>query len=507
MAEAIQELAIVLGLDASDLENGIAHAANNLRMVADKASAAVNGVSEAVTGSSGQAVAASASVQASVSQIGTAAEGASKKAQSAFGSLTSSLGALKKSLAGVLTTLVGGLASAKAFNDYIETSNGLETMSRKTGIAVQELDAWSKANVAAGGSAEALQSTLENFYKKTGRPATEFFKLGQRIEGMSRLQAQRFLETQGVALDAIPIFLKGQKAADELVAKYRRTAFTEQDTKLARAFKNAWMDFRIAAGDVASTIFRAVLPALTAIGRWMESLATLIRDNIQFLTILGGVLTVVFGARHLGEIKAMITAVKAFGVSLSASLLPLTAIVAAVVAIGLAIDDLLTFAQGGDSMIERMMRSIGIGSETIEEVRNSFKTLFDALGKAWDALKPLFGGAVSVALKIISGILTAIAVTLAGLIALITTVVTKIGDWGKALYDLLPSFDDIGKFFAWLGDLASNVGQKIKDAFLDAFKPIIDLVNLAKQGVGGVWNGIKNALGFGNKDNPPSAQQ
>jgi hypothetical protein len=310
-----------------------------------------------------------------------------------------------------------------------------------------------------------------------------------------------------VALDAIPIFLKGQKAADELVSKYRQTAFTEKDTKLARAFKNAWDDFRIAAGDVASVAFRAVLPALTALGRWMERLMKLVRDNIQFLTILGGVLAVVFGAKHLSEIKAMIMAVKAFGVALSTSFLPLTAIVAAVVALGLAIDDLMTFAQGGDSMIERMMRSIGIGSETIEEVRKSFGTLFDAIGKVWDAVKPLFSGALSLALKAISGLLTGIAVIIAGLIAAITTVVTKIDDWAKALYNLMPSFSDIGKFFAKLGDLASEVGQKIKDAFLDAFKPVIELFEMAKGGVGKVWDGVKNIFGFGKKDNPPSAQQ
>jgi hypothetical protein len=530
MADIVQELAIVLGVDASGLEKGIHQAATALQSVADQASAAVGGVAEAVTGSSGQAVAASASVQTSVTQIGKAAEDASKKAKGAFGSLASSLGSLKKSLAGVLTTLVGGLASAKAFDDYINKANGLETMSRKTGIAVKELDAWSKANVAAGGTAEALQSTLENFYKKTGRPATEFFKLGQRIEGMSRLQAQRFLETQGVALDAIPIFLKGQKAADELVSKYRQTAFTEKDTKLARAFKNAWDDFRTAAGDVASVAFRAVLPALTALGRWMERLMKLVRDNIQFLTILGVVLAVAFGAKHLGEIKAMIMAVKAFGIALSTSFLPLTAIVAAVVALGLAIDDLMTFAQGGDSMIERMMRSIGIGSETIEEVRKSFGTLFDAIGKVWDAVKPLFSGALSLALKAISGLLTGIAVIIAGLIAAVTTVITKIDDWAKALYNLMPSFDDIGKFFGKVGTWVDDAAKQIKEGFSKAFdivgawvkglfgdwfksfvstfiEPIKNLAEAAKGGVSGLWNAAKDALGFGKKDNPPSAQQ
>jgi hypothetical protein len=239
----------------------------------------------------------------------------------------------------------------------------------------------------------------------------------------------------------------------------------------------------------------------------MEKLMKLIRDNIQFLTILGGVLAVAFGAKHLAEIKAMITAVKAFGLALKTSFLPLTAIVAAVVALGLAIDDLMTFAQGGDSMIERMMRSIGIGSETIEEVRKSFGTLFDAIGKIWDAVKPLFSGAISLALKAISGLLTGIAVIIAGLIAAVTTVITKIDDWAKALYNLMPSFSDIGKFFAKLGDLASEVGQKIKDAFLDAFKPVIELFEIAKGGVGKVWDGVKNIFGFGKKDNPPSAQQ
>ena len=47
-----------------------------------------------------------------------------------------------------------------------------------------------------------------------------------------------------------PFFSTGRKAADALVAKYRKTAFTTQDAKNAQAFKTAWLDFKVAAQDV-----------------------------------------------------------------------------------------------------------------------------------------------------------------------------------------------------------------------------------------------------------------
>ena len=505
MANAIEELVIALGLDVSEMQDGIRAAQDHLQELGRVASSAVDAVAQGVTGNAGQAVAASQNVSVALSQTGDKGKAAADKISKAFGGLPSVLNSVRHSVLGLVTALGSALLGAKGFDDYIKTANGFEALSRKTGIAIEELDAWSKANEAAGGSAEALQSTLESFYKKTGRPATEIFKLGEKISGMSQLQAQRFLQAQGVALDAVPVFLKGQREAEKLVEKYRKTAFTAEDAKLARAYKNAWGDFARQLQSVGAVIFRAVLPAFTAVGRFLERLAKIVGENIRVFVVAGTALALAFGVKQLGNIKSIISAVKAFGLALKGSLLPLTAIVAAVVAIGLAIDDLMTFAEGGDSMIERMMRSIGIGSETIEELRTAFKGVFGAFEKFWTAVKPLVGGVLKAALKGVSAVLIGIVGAITAIVAGVVALITKLDDIGSALWDgIKAAFEGVGE---WVKGLFSEWFKSFLSGFIE---PIKNIAEAAKNGVGALWKAAKNALGIGEGDKgtpPPTAAQ
>lgn len=511
----IQELTIALGLDIKDLASGARQVTGTLEQMSRDASGAVQALAASVTGSAGQATAATAETAAALENAGRTGEKAAQRIGSGFGGLPNVLESVRGKVLGLVGVFASAFLGAKTFDDYLQQADGLGQLSRKTGIAVDELDAWSKANEAAGGSAQALQSTLENFYKKTGRPATEFFKLGQKIEGMSQLQAQRFLRAHGVALDAMPVFLKGQKAADQLVAKYRRTAFTAYDAKLARDYKNAWADFKIAASDVASVFIRAAIPALTAVGRALERFATIIRENIPLVVAFGGVLAVAFGAKAIANIKGIISAVKAFGLTLNASIWPIAAIAAGIAAIALAVEDLWTFATGGDSVLEDLLSSMGVGKDTIEQIRSAIQAVFGVWSKLWDELKPVVSGVVSGAFKVIAGVLLGIAGLITVLVSGIAWVISSIDDWAKALYELLPGFKEIGGWFAKIGELATGLGTTIKNALSGVLGDLVGIfsewfgafistfIDPIKNAAKNVFRGIGRFLGFGGKDNPP----
>ena len=486
-SQVIDELAIVLGLDASQLDAALAKTGEKLQQMGEGAEQILGELAD------------------SLFQTGTASEESANRISKAYQPLGKVFDSVRSHVLRLVSALGATLAGAMAFNSYLEDADGLGQLSRKTGIAVEELDAWGKANEAAGGSAKALQGTLENFYKRTGRPATEFFKLGEKIAGMSELQAQKFLQAQGVALDAVPVFLKGQRAAEELVAKYRQTAFTAQDAKLAREYKNAWADFRTAAQDVAAVFIRAVMPALTWVGRMLERGARLVRENIEFVKAFGVVLGVVFGARLLANIGAAVTAVKLFGAQLWASLAPVLAIGAAVAAIALALEDLWGFAEGKDSLIERMMRSFGIGQDAIEALRASIGAMFDSLKQAWREIQSALSTIAGGLLKAIAGVLIVISGLITGLVAGIAGIVTNIDDWAKALYDLMPSFSDIGAFFAQVGDWAKGAAETIRSAFLGAFDAVKDVLDTISNGLSGAWERTKNFFGFGGNEPPPPA--
>ena len=393
-----------------------------------------------------------------------------------------------RSKLGLLAATFGLVAGgAETFGNYVDKSESLARLSTQLGVSVRELDAFGKAAEAAGGSAESIFASMKAYFQQTGRPAEEVFQLASKVEGMSRGAAQRFLQAQGVALDAIPIFLQGQKALDALMAKYRKTAFTAQDSRNARAFKVAWMDFKIAAQDVGNVFVRLVLPGVTRLLDGLSGLVGIVRENSRAFALLAVGFGLVFGLKNLNAIKNAILAVRTFGVAIKMAALPVTAIAAGVAALVLAIDDLIGFAQGADSLLERMLKKMGAGSADIEELRESLKTLGEGFTWLWDKVKPLLGGALTLVFK-------AVSVVIVGLVAAINGLV-------------------IGFFTLWrtakkIGKEIASVFTAIPDAIIEALKTawqtltgwFDDAADLIKKKIGepikGLFGGIGKFLGF-----------
>ncbi len=476
MADVVQELVVAIGLDASGLRG------------LDRAVASVG---DAVGSSTAKVDAAAKKTADAMAKAGEVGRRAAEKIKDSWGSLTPVLNALKGGFAGLIAALAGAGAASKLFSNYIDQGDKLSNLSRELGISAREIDAWSKANAAAGGSAEALQGSLKAFYQSTGRPATEFFKLGEKIEGMSKRQADAFLRAQGVATDAIPIFLNGQKAAEELVQKYRKTAFTAQDARNASNFKTAWMDFRIAVQGVGNTFIRHLVPAMTKVIGTLEKMISYVQENIQFFTVMGGVMAAVFAVKNLEAIKAAALAVKAFGLSVKGALLPLTAIAAAILAAAMAFDDLLTFAQGGDSIFGRMLENLGMTSDEIEGIRKTLQGMGEAFGKAWDAVKPFLKGALQLALKGVAVLIIPIISLLAAVVAGLTKCAQWVADFGRSVADAFTdAYDALTECIDWLADF----GQSVADAFTEAFDALTDFFGSIGEAIESAFDGVTDFI-------------
>lgn len=489
MSDYIQELAIAIGLDADGLQKGLEQAQTSITEAMQSAKHELEQVEVTAVSASNTSAATLKKLDEKVEEVGNSATETAKEIKTSFGGLGPVFEMLKSKIAaitGVLGLMAGG---AETFTNYIEQSDALGTLSTQLGISEQELDAWAKANEVAGGSAEALFESLKTYYDQTGRPAEEFFKLGEKIEGMTRRQAQAYLQAQGVAWDAIPVFLEGQKAADELVAKYRKTAFTSQDAKNARAFKVAWMDFKVAAQDVGNGLVRLVLPAIKGVIEMLTSFVTLVRENARAIMIFGAGLMLAFAPRAVGQIKAAVSAVKAFAVASKVALLPIAAVAAGVATLALVIDDLIGFGEGADSMLERVMRSLGMTSEDIESVRSAVSGAIDAFSSLWESVKPFAGDVLKGVFKGLAFVIGAVATVVTGLIAVVVGLgigMTKTAkDMGRAIGqtvdDIANSLSEIkatvsdalshswDSVVAWFESWPTKIDEKIIDPLSHAF--------------------------------------
>lgn len=483
----IDELLISIGLDAKEFAKGVDAVRGKVESFATTAKEQFEAVGTQSKDTGAVSALSFSRAGERVQKLGEASKEAAAAISDSFKGAAPAIELVRSKL-GLLAAAFGLVAGgAQTFSNYIDKSESLGKLSTQLGVSVRELDAFGKAAEAAGGSAESIFSSMKTYFQQTGRPAEEVFQLASKVEGMSRGAAQRFLQAQGVALDAIPIFLQGQKALDALMAKYRKTAFTAQDSRNARAFKVAWMDFKIAAQDVGNVFVRLVLPGVTKVLDGLSGLVGIIRENARAFALLAVGFGLVFGLKNLNAIKNAILAVRTFGVAVKMAALPVTVIAAGVAALVLAIDDLIGFAQGADSLFERMLKKMGDGAADIEEFRESLKTLGAAFSWLWDKVKPLLGGALTLVFK-------AVSVAIVGVVGAINGVVI-------GFITLWRTAKKIGKEIA-------SVFTSIPDAIIEALKTawqtltgwFDDAADLIKKKIGepikGLFGGIGKFLGF-----------
>lgn len=501
----IDELLISIGLDAKEFAKGVDAVRGKVENFATKAKEQFEAVGTESKDSGAVSALSFSRAGERVKKLGEASKEAAAAISDSFKGAAPAIELVRSKL-GLLAATFGLVAGgAQTFSNYVDKSESLARLSTQLGVSVRELDAFGKAAEAAGGSAESIFASMKAYYQQSGRPAEEVFQLASKVEGMSRGAAQRFLQAQGVALDAIPIFLQGQKALDALMAKYRKTAFTAQDSRNARAFKVAWMDFKIAAQDVGNVFVRLVLPGVTKVLDGLSGLVGIIRENTRAFALLAVGFGLVFGLKNLNAIKNAILAVRTFGVAVKMAALPVTAIAAGIAALALAIDDLMGFAQGADSLFERMLKKMGAGAADIEELRESLKTLGEGFTWLWDKVKPLLGGALTLVFK-------AVSVVIVGLVGAINGVVI--------------GFNTLWQTAKKVGKGIASVFTAIPDAIIEALKTawqtltgwFDNAADLIKKKIGepikGLFGGIGKFLGFSGdkaeeekKDQPTSTRE
>lgn len=224
----------------------------------------------------------------------------------------------------------------------------------------------------------------------------------------------------------------------------------------------------------------------------------------------------VFAAKNISAIKQAVAAMRAFGVAVKMAALPVTAIVVGVASLALAIDDLIGFASGADSMFERMLKSFGMTSEQIEDLRTNIQAVGKAFGWLWDAVKPLLSGALSVVFKVLAGAVLGVVVVIEGLILGFQTLwntAKKVGkDIAGAFSEAIDFVEQLISDVASFGSNLANLFSGIPDAIVSGLESAWDSVvawfgkwgDLIKDKVGGeikgFFKGVGDFFSFGSDD-------
>lgn len=367
--------------------------------IGDQTAAAV----ESVKNNSDAATASMRQASQAGQKAGKDIEKGAKQGSQALQKLDSMASKVFSAIKGYAGPLAAMFGAKMMFTNFIDEGDKLDKLSKEVRMNVSELDAWRKANVAAGGSADAFTNALKSFTDRTGASASVFLRMGKQLNGMNDAQANYALKYLGLTRESAAVFLQNNKQMNELVGKYRQMALSPKDAENARRFKIQWEITTMSMKNLGNQVAKVFLPYIDKGMKKFGDFTDFVAQHSEFIKI---VLELVAGAAAiaLGPKSALMLGGKALGLLAS----PVGLVVAGIVALALALDDLISFAKGGPSAFEDLLRSMGTSDDEIKELRKSFQDAWKAIQDLMDALKPVgdlflkaFGSVIKVAVETI----------------------------------------------------------------------------------------------------------
>lgn len=302
----------------------------------------------------------------------------------AFGEMQKSFMKLIKTI-GLFAVVRGTIQ--KSLNFY-EEAEQLDFLAEKTGIAAEKLQELGNASKRYGGTTESTAMSIENI--RTNKE--EYAKAGIKIEQdptktlenvakkMSKLKSDtekwRLAESLGIDEATTRTLIDGVEKYNEALkksAKYK--LYTKEDIARMRDYRQIQQDIRDGTNNIFGAIYRLLLPAITAVSKVIRSITDWLAEHEGAVKIVA---TLAIIAVAIGSVITVVKALNAAFLFLAANPVVLTimAIVAAITALYLIIDDFVGFLQGKSSVTGRILKALGAD---VDVVRKNFINLFNAI--------------------------------------------------------------------------------------------------------------------------------
>ena len=276
-----------------------------------------------------------------------------------------------------------------------------------------------------------------------------------------------------------------KKLEEERLKKAQLQRVTKEDIELYKRGREAFVKFQIAMSDFSAKLMRTLMPFIKGLLDKLNQFTDWISHNsnniIRFLTILASIITL-----------ALIPAVARFTAALLKN--PLAWVALLVVALALAIDDLIVYLKGGRSEFDAFWKWLGFAkgdTETLTKAINWLKTsgvdLLKTIGKVTAAFVAM--RAVASVLMVIQKAWNALSLSI-----LANPIILAIGLLIAAGWMLYKNWDGVCEGIAALLETVENAWQKAVDWTADLFQSIDDGAHALVADAGDAWDGLVNRV-------------
>lgn len=494
MANYIDSLMIALGLETSEVEEGVKQTEGYFKNLSNAIRSEMEAAGYSIKENEGilagmwriakeQSAEAAQEVNKTAEElqkVGEAAPAAKKAADNVKKIATEAkksqqeLRNLIKKITQLATPFLGGLGLNALIQQYTGATDQFGRMAKTFGADAVEIQTWTDAIGDAGFNANMFQMTMRRLSRQvigTGKTVTDVLtelstKTGADFDAMAKKYTidpatLAFIKESGSELGAI---LEANKAK----------AYTKEDIEIGRKYAYVMGEVKDSFNMLVAIGMRAIVPAITKIAEIMEKTIEYLRKH-EFLVkaaIIG-----IAAAITIALLPAL-TAMAAGAWAAIAPFLPLIAIIAAIV---LVIEDLYVYMKGGKSALGDLWAIFGTGPEIMANLTKAWETFKNVAVETWLVIKDAFevfwgyfGGVFKGMWRIVQNWFSLV----------------------KALFS-----GDFKKIWEEMKIYMSDIVGFIVDLIFSAFEALFDgITGIGKKVIPAIGKGLLNVATFGNAD-------
>ena len=346
-------------------------------------------------------------------QLGLDGSNAQKGMKDVENSISSGVSSIKNMLGGLAVAFAGAFSVQQAFSNYLSTADSMMKFSRSIGQNIEDMHAWGEAVTRSGGSMESFQGSVKsltmqlskmatigrsragNILESVGidaggigrqRDALEVMKdIAGVMEGMGKAEAMGFGTSLGLDAGTIMLLQEGRDGVAQLVEKQKKLGtISKESAEAAEHFNDAWADTKQAFLAFSAGIFGNVVPALQKLVELATGFVSYLQEHktaVQaFFIMIGTLVAAYLLPTFLSFFAALLTN-------------PITWVAVALAGLALVIEDLITWAEGGESALGDLWSGI-FGSpdeakKTFEEVKQAVMDFITFVKENWSTIAPI----------------------------------------------------------------------------------------------------------------------
>lgn len=331
---------------------------------------------------------------------------------------------LNKLMTGVVAPVVAGLASSEFVQQFADDITQVDKLSKSLGMNVEQLSAWRTAAEMAGVEADEVGEIFADFndwmvdakFNEGGAMYTDFIEKGLLpavtdangemkktedyiLEFADALHKMDSAQASGIARQiglsdlqtASWIQQGGDAIRKQLELAKEIGTYTQEDAQVASEFTMSIKVLTHSLKMMLLRVFRALVPFLTNISKIFTEVS---KHAVALIPVLSGI-AVAVGVRMAGGFLAIAKSIKIAALAAKAFIFsPWGAVLMALLAIGLVLEDFLVWLDDGESAWGEYYEAIFGDTENAKKIfqnlYNTVENIFTALGKTIDELAPHF---------------------------------------------------------------------------------------------------------------------